>query len=161
METIVSKYKFWYTVGLWIYPIIWILIIYTSISYSFSHYGYNSQQIFYLSLLLIALISIKAYEIWKGIVGTVIITRENITVKYIITNQKVIILHTDIKAIYNTSGSQSRSSSQELELNNGKLIAFSESMYANYSELKAALWEYRLLAYAELREKEAKQENLI
>ncbi len=78
-----------------------------------------------------------------------------------ITNRQLTIKHTDVRAIYDLSGSAGKQGRmfnykvEELELNNGTSINFLNMQFTNYNELKAKLWEYRLLAYAELREKEA------
>lgn len=138
-----------------------IAFLYGSLSYSLLHYHEDRPQSICLILCTLALVGIAVYNLSKGLMHKIIVSKENIIITYFLTKRRLIINHTDVIAIYDKvskSGSNGRNfvcNEQELELKDGTSISFTDEEFANYSELKSALWEYRLLAYADLREKEA------
>jgi hypothetical protein len=158
METIVSKLSILYNIRLIGLIVFWIVFIYLSVSYSLSHYDYTPRQIVYLISLCLVLVGLGVYKLWVGVVNRIIVSREDITIYFLITNKQLVVKHTDVKAIYDLGGDSGKQGRvfgyriQELELHDGSSIRFTDMQFTNYTELKHKLWEYRLLAYAELRE---------
>lgn len=160
METIVSQKKPLYKFRIIGFVVLLIVFIYSGITYSLAHYQYSARQIYYLIALFLALVAVYVYKIRKGIVDQLIVSPEDIKIRFLYRSRQLTLKHTDVKAIYDLgghAGSQGLMFNykvQQLELNDGTFIEFADSKFGNYEELKAKLWEYRLLAYEHLRSTE-------
>lgn len=156
METVVSKINVIsvirflafeiFTLSFLIWPVVYA-------TYPGVHYSFN--QWLFIIIAYVVLFGFQINKIRLGIVRKITIDEDNIIVEYFII-KPLVVKHTDVKAIYTYSGASGRMGQassykgEDLELNNGDTIGLDNTQFENYNDLKQAIWNYRVLAFAKL-----------
>lgn len=93
----------------------------------------------------------------EGLIRSMETAEEGLIISYYFISVQHIIPYTDMEAIHTLRTRMMRDSlygsyqEQEIELTNGDKINYDEDQFANYTELKVAIWQNRLAAFEALR----------